>query len=167
MNLQWLESVIATHISRARQPRAWRFARLVVGVFVMCVFAAAASALDPSQPLAQLYHSTWNARNGLTGSVAALAQTTDGFLWVGTTEGLFRFDGLYFEQYRPEAGSLPSNYVTALMAVPDGGLWVGFARGGASFLKGARITNYPSDPSLFGAVRSFAQDPTEIGRAHV
>jgi hypothetical protein len=36
-------------------------------------------ALDPRQPLAQLYHSSWNSRNGLIGSVTALAQTTDGY----------------------------------------------------------------------------------------
>src|ERR1700722_1812652 len=117
-------------------------------------------ALDPRQPLVQLYHSSWNSRNGLIGSVNALAQTTDGFLWAGTSAGLFRFDGLYFEQYRPEAGSLPSNFITALMAVPDGGLWIGFAKGGASFLKGARITNYSADRFYWGTVRRFAQDPT-------
>jgi signal transduction histidine kinase/ligand-binding sensor domain-containing protein len=128
---------------------------LLAGIACSSLFA-----LDPRQPLAQLYHSSWNSRNGLIGSVTALAQTTDGFLWVGTSAGLFRFDGLYFEQYRPEAGSLPSNSVTALMAVPDGGLWIGFVRGGASFLKGARITNYSADRFYWGAVRCFAQDPT-------
>src|ERR1700677_442056 len=98
-------------------------------------------ALDPRQPLAQLYHSSWNSRNGLIGSVTALAQTTDGFLWVGTSAGLFRFDGLYFEQYRPEAGSLPSNSVTALMAVPDGGLWIDFRKGAPVSLREKKLPN--------------------------
>jgi ligand-binding sensor domain-containing protein len=85
-------------------------------------------ALDPRQSLAELYHSSWNARQGVTGNVTALAQTTDGYLWIGTTNGLLRFDGISFEQYQPEAGSLMAASVSALMAVPDGGLWVGFAR---------------------------------------
>jgi hypothetical protein len=61
------------------------------------LFCSSLSALDPHQPLAQLYHSSWNPRNGLTGSVVALAQTTDGFLWIGTTDGFYRFDGLCFD----------------------------------------------------------------------
>lgn len=73
----------------------------VVGLAILAaLFCSSLFALDPRQPLAQLDHSSCNARNGLTGSVAALAQTTDGFLWVGTTEGLFRFDGLYCSSAR-------------------------------------------------------------------
>ena len=119
-----------------------------------CVFA-----LDPNQPLTQLYHSSWNAKNGLNGSVTALAQTTDGFLWVGTSDGLYRFDGLYFESYKPEVNELPSVAVSALMALPDGGLWIGYLRGGASFLKDGRVTNYSEQEGLpVGRVRCFAQD---------
>jgi PAS domain S-box-containing protein len=122
---------------------------------------SSAIALDPHQPLAQLYHSSWNARQGVSGSVTALAQTTDGYLWVGTTDGLLRFDGISFERYQPEVGSLLATSVSALMAVPDGGLWVGFTRGGASFIKNGRVKNY-SDPDGFpvSTVRCFARDPT-------
>ncbi len=116
-------------------------------------------ALNPNQPLGQLYHTSWNAKNGLNGSVMALAQTTDGFLWVGTTDGLFRFDGLSFERYKPEAGSLPSTAVSSLMALSDGGLWVGSDRGGASFLKNGKVTNYTERDGLpVSQVRCFAQD---------
>lgn len=128
----------------------------------MCVAAlpcVALFALDPHQPLGQLHHSFWNAKNGLNGSVVSLAQTTDGFLWVGTTDGLFRFDGLYFERYRPEHRSLPASSVSTLMAVPDGGLWIGFDRGGVSFLKNGAVTNYTEREGLpVSGVRSFAQD---------
>jgi len=130
---------------------------------LMCVLTALlgapAFALDPNQPLGQLFHTSWNAKNGLNGSVVTLAQTTDGYLWVGTTDGLFRFDGLSFERYRPEHEPLPSSSVTALMAVPDGGLWVGFDRGGASLLKNGTVTNYTERDGLpVSKVRCFAQD---------
>jgi ligand-binding sensor domain-containing protein len=116
-------------------------------------------ALDPHQPLAQLYHTSWNAKNGLNGSVLALAQTTDGFLWIGTTDGLFRFDGISFERYKPDSGSFPSATLTALMAVPDGGLWIGYTTGGASLLKAGRLINYTDrDGFPLRRVRCFARD---------
>lgn len=116
-------------------------------------------ALDPNQPLTQLYHSSWNAKDGLNGSVNALAQTTDGFLWIGTTDGLYRFDGLYFELYKPEANALPSVAISALMALPDGSLWIGYQRGGVSVLKTGRVTNYSQAEGFpVGRVRCLAQD---------
>jgi hypothetical protein len=99
-------------------------------------------ALDPLQALGQLHHTSWDAKHGINGTVTALAQTTDGYLWVGTSDGLLRFDGISFERYQPESGSLLATFVTALMAVPDGGLWIGYKTNGASFLRNGRITNY-------------------------
>jgi signal transduction histidine kinase/ligand-binding sensor domain-containing protein len=126
---------------------------------LFALFCSPALALDRDESLTQLYHTPWNERNGLTGSVTTLAQTMDGYLWVGTTNGLFRFDGLYFEPYKPEGGPLPSASVSALMALADGGLWVGYSRGGASLLKDGRATNYSErDGFPVGRVRSFARD---------
>jgi hypothetical protein len=71
-------------------------------------YAVLPVALDPSQPLGQLYHTSWNAKDGLNGSITALAQTQNGFLWIGTSDGLIRFDGLSFEPCKPEVGSLIS-----------------------------------------------------------
>jgi PAS domain S-box-containing protein len=127
--------------------------------FIFTLQCSSAFALDPHQPLTQLYHSSWNAKQGVSGNVTALAQTRDGYLWVGTTNGLLRFDGISFERYQPEVGSLLATSVSALMAVPDGGLWVGFTRGGASFIRNGRVKNY-SDPDGFpvSTVRCFARD---------
>ncbi len=138
--------------------RQRRFASVL---WIACLFALSRSplsALDPQQSLAQLYHTSWNAKQGVGGNVTALAQTTDGYLWVGTTDGLLRFDGISFEPYQPETGSLMATSVSALMAVPDGGLWVGFTRGGASFIRNGKVTNY-SDREGFpvSTVRCFAR----------
>lgn len=118
-------------------------------------------ALDPNQPLSQLYHTAWTARDGLEGTVEELAQTTDGYLWVGTTDGLFRFDGLNFERYKPAVGSLLTDSVSTLLALSDGGLWIGYLRGGASFLKDGNVTNYSAYSGHTGfpvsEVRHFAQ----------
>jgi PAS domain S-box-containing protein len=148
--------------SSSRNERALLF-RAISRVFWIClIFALSPSltlALDPHQALAQLYHTSWSAKQGLTGNVTSLAQTTDGYLWIGTTDGLLRFDGISFERYRPEVGALMATSVSELMAVPDGGLWVGFTRGGASFVRNGRVTNYSdSDGFPVSTVRWFARD---------
>jgi ligand-binding sensor domain-containing protein len=130
---------------------------------LLCVLLALLSsttlALDPNQPLSRLHHSTWTSRNGLDGAVDSLEQTADGFLWVGTTLGLYRYDGFMFERYKPEVGSFPGVAVSALLATRDGGLWIGFSQGGATFLKEGKATNYSEEEGFpVSRVRSFAQD---------
>jgi signal transduction histidine kinase/ligand-binding sensor domain-containing protein len=145
---------------------AWvtlRAKKQILRILWLCVALATVGvpvlALDPKQPLNQLYHTAWTARNGLTGSVLALAQAADGYLWVGTSDGLFRFDGVEFERYKPDEGSFAASSVSSLLALPDGGLWIGYLRGGASFLKSGRVTNYSErDGFPLAAVRAFAQD---------
>jgi signal transduction histidine kinase len=98
-------------------------------------------------PIAQMYHSAWTARDGLRGVISALAQTEDGFLWVGTTEGLYRFDGMTFEAYKPETGNFPATGIKTLDAAPDG-LWIGYLSGGVSVLKDGRLKNYSERDGL-------------------
>jgi signal transduction histidine kinase/ligand-binding sensor domain-containing protein len=132
---------------------------LALAVFTI-VLPSPVLALDPAQRLTQLHHTAWTAKDGLIGAAQCLAQTTDGYLWVGTTDGLFRFDGLQFERWQPEQGELPAASVSALLAVPDGGLWIGYQRGHASFLdKDGRIVTYTERDGLpVSKIRSFARD---------
>jgi streptogramin lyase len=135
--------------------------RLLRRCLIFVSLCSPALALNPSQPLAQFYHTSWNAKQGVTGNVTALAQTTDGYLWVGTTDGLLRFDGISLQRYQADEGALMATNVSALMAVPDGGLWVGFNRGGASFIRNGRVTTYSnSDRFPVSTVRCFARDRT-------
>jgi hypothetical protein len=76
---------------------------------------------DPQRLIKQMRHAAWNEASGLSGVVYALAQTTDGFLWIGTTTGLYRFDGLKFEPFSEPRGAHPILDVHALLASPDGG----------------------------------------------
>ncbi|MDE1147444.1 MAG: diguanylate cyclase [Azospirillaceae bacterium] len=62
----------------------------------------------------------------------ALAQDSDGFIWVGTQGGLSRYDGYRFRTFMHQdgvAGSLPGNVITGLVAAPGGRMWVGTATG--------------------------------------
>lgn len=77
--------------------------------------------------------------------------------------GLFRFDGVRFEQYQPRLGDLPSNEIASLLALPDGSLWVGFRHGGASLLVNDRATNYGEKEGLPpGRLAAFVRDQSGI-----
>ena len=78
----------------------------------------------------------WQTDEGLPqNSVHAIAQTADGFLWVGTEEGLARFDGVRFTLFDDtRAPQLRHAAITALLASSDGGLWIGAVGGGLTRL---------------------------------
>lgn len=99
-------------------------------VRVMAVLALVSSwayALDPARQITQYIQSSWTNESGLPqNSVHAIAQTSDGYLWFGTEEGLARFDGLHFRVYTHEKiTGLPSNYIRILAAGPGDTLWIG------------------------------------------
>ena len=104
--------------------------------------AAPAVALEPSTSLANYGRQAWAMENGLPqNTVRALAQTQDGFLWLGTEAGLVRFDGVEFQTYdRNSIPALPGNDVRCLLATRDGALWIGTGAGLARWKDGASRT---------------------------
>ena len=116
--------------------------------------------IDRNLRLDQLYHAGWTHTEGAPGEIRALAQTTDGYLWLGTATGLFRFDGMRFQPYKPQSGQIfPKRSVISLFATPEGGLWVGYVYGGVSFIKNGKVTDYGRPDGLpSSAVLSFARD---------
>ena len=73
----------------------------------------------------------------------ALAQSRDGYLWLGTGGGLYRFDGARFEKFQPAKGeSLPSLNVNSLLATRSGDLWIGFASGALARLRAGHLTRF-------------------------
>jgi ligand-binding sensor domain-containing protein len=97
-------------------------------LFIVAVCTASFALED--QKIQQFAHATWGADQGAPQIIFAIAQTADDYLWIGSAEGLIRFDGLTFERYRarPEA-PLPAGRVISLLALPDGDLWIGFESG--------------------------------------
>jgi ligand-binding sensor domain-containing protein len=92
--------------------------------------------------------------------MSSLAQTTDGFLWLGGPSGLFRFDGTRFERFHALSGDqLLSTDVYAVSAAPSGGLWVGYTFGGVSFVNNGQVKNYPA---ITGTINQFAQDANGV-----
>jgi signal transduction histidine kinase/ligand-binding sensor domain-containing protein len=122
----------------AAKGETWRAIALL-----LLALSGTASGLDRERSIGELFHTAWTVTDGAPGTIMNFAQTTDGYLWLDTAErGLIRFDGLHFEDYEPLHGQFPSRDVSALLATPDGGLWIGYRAEGFSFLKHGDVTNY-------------------------
>ena len=107
-------------------------------VLLLCG-ASFAQAVEPSTSLASYARQTWAMENGLPqNTVQALAQTRNGFIWLGTEAGLVRFDGVAFQIFdRTSSPALPSGDIRCLLAAGDGTLWIGTSAGLARWKEGA------------------------------
>lgn len=104
-----------------------KFARALSICTLLLFFVTAANALNPDRDIHQLAHRSWGEKDGYPGRAQALAQTTDGFLWIGSDTGLFRFDGVRFERYVAISGDkLPEAMVRSLLSLPDDSLWIAY-----------------------------------------
>jgi signal transduction histidine kinase len=139
--------------------------RLRVSTCLLVLLGAAAlvppaGAADPDDLLSGYSLTSWNDGDGRPlGSVHAVVQGDDGYLWVGSDAGLFRFDGSRFTAWA-EIGDtpLPRGPVTALYVDRDGNLWAGFAEGGTiRRLRERRVQDAPPLPDPSGPVTDFTQ----------
>ena len=111
--------------------------RILFGILCCCMVVSSASALDPMRTIAQMRHSRWTLGDGAPGNIRAIVQGRDGYLWLGTATGLYRFDGIVFERIVPvDQDHYRSPQVTALLAARNGDLWVGYDFGGISVVRG-------------------------------
>ena len=117
--------------------------RRCLSCLLLWLIPASAWALDPSRHLSQYAHAAWRARDGFfNGTPNVVAQTPDGYIWVGTNEGLLRFDGVRFVRWSPGGSQrLPSAYVVGLLTTRDGSLWIA-TLGGLSRWKNDTLTTY-------------------------
>jgi ligand-binding sensor domain-containing protein/signal transduction histidine kinase len=139
-----------------------RPATLVCAVVVaLSVAATPALALDPTRALNRYVHQAWTTDEGLPqNSVYAVIQTGDGYLWLGTDEGLVRFDGLRFAVFdRTNTQALVDPFVFTLHESADGSLWAGTDRGGLTRYRNGRFSHYgPGEGLPPGRIQAIASD---------
>src|SRR5215472_12514426 len=117
---------------------------------ILLALCSCAFALDPWLSISQYAHTAWTSRDGFSaGNIFSMAQTPDGYFWLGGEFGLFRFDGVRAVLWQPPAGQeLPEKFAFQLVGAPDGTLWMGTFSGLASW-DGIKLTRHPEFAERF------------------
>jgi signal transduction histidine kinase/ligand-binding sensor domain-containing protein/CheY-like chemotaxis protein len=140
---------------------------LILNAFVYCFISLffytsfTLNALDPNKAVTQYSVQVWDMEDGLPGnSVQAIRQTRDGYLWLGTRDGLVRFDGVDFELFsRGKSSQLKGNDIRSLYEDRHGNLWIGSSAGGLTRYKDGTFTTYPvSAHKALAMIRAIEED---------
>src|SRR6266540_3634831 len=130
------------------------------GIVVCAIFAALAAsplaALTPAKAIRQYVAAAWLDQLPHA-TVPALAQTHDGYLWVGTYEGLARFNGSDFTVFDKRNTPLESVAIATLFEDSGGTLWIGTISGGLYRYKDGTVTRLAS-PAVGATIRALAED---------
>lgn len=128
----------------------WPRLSKIIGCFLLFGLFSPLTALDPATALDKYSIRGWTRRGGLPQStVYSVTQDKKGYIWIGTDDGLVRFDGITFKIFnRRSAREIRNNSITALFAAKDGSLWIGTFGGGVTVYKEGRFKNYNRDNGL-------------------
>lgn len=126
--------------------RIYRQLRAVaVLVILFAALVPGARALDGDFRIGEFHHDVWGPKEGAPSTILSIAQTRDGWLWLGTYRGLYRFDGTAFERFVPFPGeSLTYNAISTLAAAPNGDLLIAYLTGGFSILRNGHLMHMTS-----------------------
>lgn len=123
--------------------------------------SALKKSLDPTKELSHYIHTVWQIEQGLPqNSAQALCQTRDGYLWIGTEEGLVRFDGVRFTVFdKHNTSQLGANSIQTLIEDMTGALWIGTNGGGLCRYHNGAFTAFTTKQGLCNNfVRSLVED---------
>jgi ligand-binding sensor domain-containing protein/signal transduction histidine kinase len=118
-------------------------AGLMFGLLCLIASFQPASALDPARAITQYVHTVWRADDGLPqNSVMRILETKDGYLWVGTQNGIGRFDGVRFTVFdHNNTPSLRDNWIADLVEDREGTLWIATSHGGLTSYRDGRFAH--------------------------
>ena len=119
--------------------------RRLLFVFVLLWLQPTLAWADPTKRISQYAHAVWRVQDGaLSSAPRVITQTADGYLWIGSSTGLLRFDGVRLAPWAPSDGAWASAApdIYALLGAHDGSLWIGGGPGYLGRVKDGRLTNY-------------------------
>jgi ligand-binding sensor domain-containing protein/signal transduction histidine kinase len=136
-------------------------AGLIPCIVLLMISVDSLFALDRNFSALQYLHTSWTQEEGgALPPIRTMAQTADGYLWLGTSNGLIRFDGMRFVRWEAGPGEeLPGRDIRCLLSSSRGGLWIGTTSGVARFDRG-RLIRYPAADRRSGIVISMVEDPS-------
>jgi signal transduction histidine kinase/ligand-binding sensor domain-containing protein len=134
-----------------------RLRKLLSNFFVLALSTTPLLAFNPETRISQYGHTVWRLQDGVfNGIPTAIVQTADGYLWIGTSSGLMRFDGVRFVPWSPPPeGPVLTQGVYSLGASRDGSLWIG-----SSVLMRWKDGKLSSYPNLNGRINAILEDPS-------
>jgi PAS domain S-box-containing protein len=120
---------------------------LLLGLVLLFIGNAfQSSALDPNRSIYQYNCRTWRRANGLpANAVTAIAQSKDGRLWLGTSQGLVYFDGLSFRVFSLTGSGIEGKVINSLARRSGGGVWFGLERGGFGYFDSQQFHSLQRD----------------------
>ncbi len=129
-------------------------------LFVLLFCTGPLAALDPHRTISQYILDHWQEKEGLDQStIQAITQTRDGYLWMGTRDGLVRFDGVHFAVFNSQTTpAISHNNISDLVAGPDGTLYIGTSDAGVVSLKQGVFRQLRGCGEATISVRSLALD---------
>ncbi len=131
--------------------------QLLFNALLMLCIVLGGPAIAQERSLDSMEHRRWLSADGGPSQVGAIAQTRDGYLWLGTNDSLFRFDGMRFVRYEPATRNT-LNIVASLLVAGDE-LWVGLRYGGVRVIRDGAMRSFPVGPGLpDGVIYSLARD---------
>ena len=130
---------LRNYISACQKPL--RLVLLCFAVLPGIVYGQHQLSLDPTQRISQYVHDSWQTDDGLPqNTVSSIAQSNNGYLWIGTDEGLVRFDGLRFETFdKRNASAFRVNHIVQLVTDRTDRLWIGTRGGGLIIYENGRF----------------------------
>jgi signal transduction histidine kinase/ligand-binding sensor domain-containing protein len=161
-----LEEVSANLTSKAKR---LNLSRSLPICFLLSILAGPSVwAVDPSRHISQYAHTAWRLQDGsIPGKPAAITQTKDGYIWIGTEVGLVRFDGVRFLQWTPPPGMLlRSSNIVSLLGARDGSLWIG-TRSGLSHWTNGNLVNIEGSNAYIDSILEDSKGTVWVTRSRV
>ena len=115
---------------------------LLTAILALMGGARGSAAWAAAPELTNFHHTMWTSEDGL-GAVFDIQQAADGYLWLTTSTGVFRFDGVRFQSVEEATnGAAPNSEIHAVFLSASGGVWLKTRAAGLLFWKDGRLTTF-------------------------